>query len=81
MTDNRQRERRARKARTYRQRQRAGVAVLRAEVLLADFELALSVRGLISELRVVDRREVEAAASAILDAWARGWLRHYGHVP
>jgi hypothetical protein len=58
--------------RTYRQRQRDGVAVYHVPAS-DDVLLALMASGRLTEEQAMDRQRVEQEVVAVLSEWARRW--------
>ena len=78
MTNTADRQRRTQATRTWRARQRAGVAVLRVPVPSFDVVEALIDAERMTVAQALDRRLVEHAAGQVLAEWAARWLARTG---
>jgi hypothetical protein len=70
-----ERQRRTRAVRAYRQRQAAGLAVLRVPVVEYDVVQALIEAKRLTVGQALDRTQVEHVVAEILHEWAQRWLR------
>jgi hypothetical protein len=64
------------KVRAYRQRQRAGLAVLKVPVQHYDLVQALIEAERLSVDAALDRHRVERAAAEVLNDFAKAWLKN-----
>jgi hypothetical protein len=69
-----ERRRRTRAVRAYRQRQAAGLGVLKVTVIEYDVVQAMIEANRLTVAQALDRAQVERAAAEILMEWSKRWL-------